>query len=268
MGSMWIGKFFGVLIGLNMAGPFGAIAGLVIGHLLDDALSKQAPADWFGSVAKRKHTSGIFFQATFLVMGRLAKADGRVSQQEIDLAAEIMRRMGLNTDQKREAITLFGQGKENNFDVKPVVMQLREAAHFNRSLIFMFLEIQLAAALADGEISTNERALLLEVCEILDISSELFEQLLGRIHAERDFTQDQHQAGVHPQRALQDAYAVIGVSADVSDAVLKKAYRKLMSQHHPDKLVAKGLPPEMMTLAKEKTQEIQAAYELIKKSRA
>ena len=67
--------------------------------------------------------------------------------------------------------------------------------------------------------------------------------------------------------SLKDAYRLLGVSDGASDAELKKAYRRLMSQHHPDKLVAKGLPEQMVKDATEKTQQIKAAYELIRKSR-
>ena len=74
--------------------------------------------------------------------------------------------------------------------------------------------------------------------------------------------------GDNLRQQLANAYAVLGVKADTPDDELKKTYRKLMSQHHPDKLLAKGLPEEMMKLAKEKTQEIQTAYDLIKKSRS
>ncbi|MGJ8687769.1 MAG: DnaJ domain-containing protein, partial [Spongiibacteraceae bacterium] len=70
-----------------------------------------------------------------------------------------------------------------------------------------------------------------------------------------------------PAQALQDAYKAIGVEETASDAELKKAYRRLMSEHHPDKLIAKGVPEDMIKMATEKSQEIQAAYEMIKKSR-
>jgi len=87
-------------------------------------------------------------------------------------------------------------------------------------------------------------------------------QLLARMQAQQSFDGAQSS-----QVSIEEAYKVLGVSSDVDDAQLKKAYRRLMSQHHPDKLVAKGLPPEMMQLAKEKTQEIQAAYDRVKTAR-
>jgi len=77
----------------------------------------------------------------------------------------------------------------------------------------------------------------------------------------------QGQSGKSAQSQLDNAYKVLGVSTQASEKDVKNAYRKLMSQHHPDKLVAKGLPPEMMEVAKQKTQDIQGAYELITKNK-
>ncbi|MDD2843100.1 MAG: DnaJ domain-containing protein, partial [Tolumonas sp.] len=122
------------------------------------------------------------------------------------------------------------------------------------------------------------RQRLLEVAELLGFSRWELEQLLAMAEAGFNFShQGQQQqryssSGAGHQQMpgrdrLRDAYAILGVSADVSDADAKKAYRKQMSQHHPDKLVAKGLPPEMMNMAKEKAQEIQQAWELIKEAR-
>ncbi|MGB0734058.1 MAG: DnaJ domain-containing protein, partial [Pontibacterium sp.] len=102
-------------------------------------------------------------------------------------------------------------------------------------------------------------------CRLLALTEQEIAVLISRAKAQRSF----HDEGgfVSPQAKLDDAYKVIGVEPEATDAEVKRAYRKLMSQHHPDKLVAKGLPEEMMQVAKEKSQEIQAAYELIKQSR-
>ena len=67
--------------------------------------------------------------------------------------------------------------------------------------------------------------------------------------------------------SLEDAYAVLGVTANDDEKAIKRAYRKRMSEHHPDKLASKGLPEQAMEIAKNKAQDIQAAYELIKERR-
>ncbi|SIP71988.1 DnaJ-like protein djlA (fragment) [Xenorhabdus innexi] len=136
----------------------------------------------------------------------------------------------------------------------------------------MFLEIQLQAAFADGELHPNERKVLFVIAEELGISRIQFEQFLAMMEGGRHFggqyQQNGHYQGAARQRAtLEDACKVLGVSQSDDATTIKRAYRKLMSEHHPDKLVAKGLPPEMMELAKQKAQSIQAAYDLIKKEK-
>ena len=132
----------------------------------------------------------------------------------------------------------------------------------------MFVEIQLQVAFADGQVSQAELMVIQEVCSLLQINYHDLQQILQRCRAEQAFNQQSyygHQQGfVNEAQLLKEAYGVLGVEDSVDDAELKRAYRKLMSQHHPDKLIAKGLPEEMMQLAKEKTQEIQAAYDRIR----
>jgi DnaJ like chaperone protein len=129
----------------------------------------------------------------------------------------------------------------------------------------MFIEMLISVAMADGVMHKDERRVLYHVGEHLGFSRIQFDQLIAMVQAQ------QHYAGAgaatKPKTTLKDAYAVLAVSKAASDAEVKKAYRRLMNQHHPDKLVAKGLPEEMMELAKEKTQDIRAAYEQIKEAR-
>jgi DnaJ like chaperone protein len=174
-----------------------------------------------------------------------------------------MNSMDLDADMRRAAINLFQQGKAKNFPLKQVVEQFRRECHRRQHLVRLFVEIQLQAAFADGQLHPNERLVILEICDILGIPSDEFDVLAGAADAERQYGGYAGRRGMR----LEDAYAILEIEPGSTDQEVKRAYRRMMSRHHPDKLVAKGLPEEMMKLATEKTQEIQAAYELIRKSR-
>ena len=200
-----------------------------------------------------------FFTATFSVMGHIAKADGQVTHDEIAATETVMSRMQLDPAQRKAAIRLFHQGKAHDFPLDEVLAQFLQECHRRRNLLQMFLEIQIATAMADGRLHAAERNLLFRIGIQLGFDHAVIEQLL-------------HLAGHTVSAAaggvsLREAYIMLGIDSKASDVEVKKAYRRLMNQHHPDKLIAKGLPEEMIKLATEKTREIKDAYDLIKASR-
>lgn len=263
MMKFWFGKIFGGFIGLIYGGPFGLILGMLVGNTFDQLQARNSEAK-----GARGSSQNVFFRVTFMVMGQLAKSDGRVSEQEIDQARFIMDQMGLNESQRKEAIKFFTEGKSPHLDIDRELNQLLRAVGSKHSLIQMFVEIQLSMAYADGELSLQEKQILDKVCRTLGISALQFQYIHSRIRASQEQFRGQFKQNFQSSAdELKLAYAVLGVEKTATDDELKKAYRKLMSQHHPDKLVAKGLPEEMMLLAKEKTQEIQTAYDKIRKAR-
>jgi len=159
---------------------------------------------------------------------------------------------------------LFNEGKSAGFPIDEVMQQFRRETHRRTTLIQMFLEIQLQAAYADGVMHPAERQALRGICQHLGIPVAQLDRLEEMLRA--GFGRTGYDAAA-TETSLQDAYHLLGVDESVSEAVLKKTYRRLMSQHHPDKLVSKGLPEQMIKDATEKTQQIKSAYELIKKSR-
>ncbi len=265
----WLGKFFGGAFGFLLGGPLGAILGASIGHQFDEGIAgiDGIERETFGH-GEQHRVQMAFFTATFAVMGHIAKADGKVSQAEINLAKRVMDEMALPPEMRDTAKKLFQQGKNKDFSLDEVLLQFRHECHRRVHLIRMFLEIQLQAALADGTLDREEEQILVHICQMLGVSRFEFERLKIQIQAQQRFYgQGRQQQSRTRTSSLQDAYAILGINASASDAEVKKAYRRLMNQNHPDKLVAKGLPEEMMTLAKEKTQKISKAYELIQKSR-
>lgn len=266
--TTWWGKIIGAICGALLMGPIGFILGLFIGHFFDKNFS--AAYSRFGfNPQQHAQSQQVFFRTSFLVMGHIAKADGHVSEAEIQAARTIMQRMGLNEAQKQQAIAYFQQGKQADFDLNVALTELVQACHQNKVLLRMFLEIQLQAALADGGLTPSKQRVLQTICQHLGfapVNFNFFEDLFNfqRNHQQYQYS-NQHSYRQPPRNKLrlEDAYELLGVTANASDAEIKRAYRRQMSQHHPDKLVAKGLPEEMIKLATEKTQNIKAAYEQI-----
>ena len=258
----WWGKLVGGALGFAIGGPLGAILGAALGHNVDQNIAGNRRQRLPGGDQERVQAA--FFTATFSVMGHLAKADGRVTRDEIALAEQVMAQMQLTEDQRKAAIRLFNEGKADSFPLDDVLEQFRVECHRRISLVQMFLEIMISTALADGRLDSREERMLYHVGDRLGFPRPWFERLLAMVRGQQHFAGDQ----AAPSRdLLKDAYAVLGIPAKATDAEVKKAYRRMMNQHHPDKLVAKGLPEEMMKIATEKTQEIKKAYELIKQNR-
>jgi DnaJ like chaperone protein len=268
----WWGKVVGGALGFVVGGPLGALLGAVLGHNLDRGMASLGGGEDL-EPGERERVQTAFFTAAFTVMGHMAKADGRVSQREIAVAEALMAQMDLSPDKRRAAIGLFNQGKAPGFRLNEVLDQFRRECHRRRTLIQMFLEIQIQAAYADGPPSENERGLLLHICDRLGIPEFLFRRLEQLVRLQHQFAEEDAGGGgrhAAPARGptLAEAYAVLGVDEKATDAEVKRAYRRLLSQHHPDKLVSKGLPEEMMKLATQKTHEIRQAYELVSRARA
>ncbi|WP_435947173.1 co-chaperone DjlA [Dryocola sp. BD586] len=260
------GKVLGVAIALIMGGGFwGVVLGLLIGHTIDKVRSRRSA--WFSNQQQRQ---SLFFSTTFEVMGHLTKSKGRVTEADIQIASLLMDQMQLHGNARSAAQHAFRTGKENGYPLREKMRQLRSVCFGRFDLIRMFLEIQIQAAFADGSLHPNERQVLYVIAEELGISRLQFDQFLRMMEGGQQFGggYSQRQEGGFQQQqrgpTLEDACNVLGVKSGDDPAVIKRAYRKLMSEHHPDKLVAKGLPPEMMQMAKQKAQEIQKAYDLIK----
>ncbi|MCB1830805.1 MAG: co-chaperone DjlA [Chromatiaceae bacterium] len=262
----WWGKLAGGAFGFILGGPLGALLGAVLGHNLDRGLA-GLEAEWL-QPGEQERVQTAFFTATFSIMGHLAKVDGSVSREEIDLAELVMERMDLDKAMRETAIRLFKQGKSEDFPLDEVVEQFRSECHGRSTLIQMFIEIQLQAAYADGKFNAAEERLLLHICRQMGIPETLFRRLEQMVQAERHFAGGDGEArNEYAAPSLDDAYAILNIPRNASNDEVKRAYRRQTSQHHPDKLVAKGLPEEMMKIAAEKTHEIRQAYEQIKAAR-
>ncbi|GGI86127.1 co-chaperone DjlA [Legionella impletisoli] len=271
----WWGKIIGAIMGYLMAGPAGALFGILVGNLFDRGLAQHfAHPYWHYHSEKREQIQKKFFEATFEVMGHMAKIDGRVSEQEIKLASSLMQEMKLNSKQKRQARELFRKGKSAEFDLKKELSELRITLQENPELLKLFVEIQYRAAQTDS-LSANKLEAMNTILRYLGFAPlheqyrfyEDFDYKPYTNHS-REYTHSNHSSSKsyrqhQPRNSLTHAFAILEVSPNANKQEVKKAYRRLMSKNHPDKLIAQGLPEEMIRLANDKTQKISKAYEQI-----
>lgn len=260
---MIYGKLIGGLIGLLAGGVFGLIIGVFIGHTFDRGLSHTLG---FGSPENIERIKTSFFETTFLLSGYLAKADGRVSEQEVAHTEQIFNQMGLSAEQRERAIELFRRGSANEFQLEPVVSAYLQTCGPQRQLQQTLLLFLISLALADQKIEPSEHDALVRIATLMGLGVAQLEQLLRMAQAQDHF-HGQGGYAAQPGTSLEDAYTALGLDSNANDKELKRAYRKRMSENHPDKLIAKGVPEDMVKLATERSQEIQAAYEMIRKQR-
>lgn len=206
-------------------------------------------------------------------MGHLTKSKGRVTEADIHIASQLMDRMNLHGASRTAAQNAFRVGKSDNYPLREKMRQFRSVCFGRFDLIRMFLEIRFRRRLLMVHCTRMNRRCCMSLLKNWDLRAQ-FDQFLRMMQGGAQFGggYQQQSGGGNWQQAqrgptLEDACNVLGVKPTDDATTIKRAYRKLMSEHHPDKLVAKGLPPEMMEMAKQKAQEIQQAYELIKQQK-
>jgi DnaJ like chaperone protein len=271
-----IGKVVGAIIGFMLfRSPWGAIIGLILGHFYDQSVSSVARASGGAGVLEIGER---FFRATFEVMGHVAKSDGRVSEAEIAAARKVMAELRLTGVQIHAAIAHFTRGKNPEFDLESTMREFADACVDRPELMRVFLELQVRASLEGVDMQGPARLAIQKVAEMLDVSRLELAHMEAVLRIRRE--QFRAGAGAGPRNGgssgqapprsgmqLQAAYQILEVDPKATDEQVAKAYRRQLSKHHPDKLKANGLPESMLEHAKQRTQQIIEAYELIKNSR-
>lgn len=266
--TSWWGKILGAFFGYMTAGPAGAFLGILIGNAFDKGLTAHfSRPHWHYHAEKRKAVQQVFFDATFSVMGFIAKADGRVTPHEIHLAQTLMQEMQLNAAQIKSAQRCFNTGKASTFDLNQAIIHLRSVLHDNLPLLKLFIDIQYRAAQVDG-LSAEKKAVLNTILQSMGFAPlnrqyRFYDDFTSYAGYQKSSSSNQRRSGPTQDELLTRAYALLNVSPKSTQAEVKRAYRRMMSAHHPDKLTAKGLPEAMLKMATEKTQAISKAYQQI-----
>ncbi len=263
----YTGKVVGGLIGMFL-GPLGALAGVLLGHQVDEHLDREdaqlpGPED-LAAISER------FFRATFRVMGYLAKADGRVSEQEISAARAVMAELRLDAPRVQQAIECFTAGKQSGFDLDVELGDLGRACAGRPDLVRVFIEIQVRAALSGNNLDGPVRPLVNRIAGRVGVSPFEVAHIEAVLRI-RGGSFRYAPAGAEPRiseaQKIEQAYKVLEAAPGDSDQDIVKSYRRQLSRHHPDKLKANGLPESMIEHAKQRTQQIIEAYELIRERR-
>lgn len=269
------GKLLGLLIGSISPVPqgiIGSLVGLIIGHAYDLFKEKQINNTVYNDRVKEI----IYFHTTFQVMGHLTKAKGYVSESDIQVVSAFMDQIRLDDATRERAQQAFRDGKASDYPLKKKLAELKTICFGSFDKLSMFIEAQVQVAFADGSLHPAEKKMLYTIAEGLGVPTSALEQILA-MYANPGHTQ-QHKSDYdyfyryqsalqRDEITLEQAYTILNVKVGDSAISIKRAYRKLMNENHPDKLAGQNLSPEVIELANQKSQEIQAAYNLVKQAR-
>ena len=202
-------------------------------------------------------THRLFVMSMFLVMGKLAKMDGRVTANEIKYASSVMQLLGLSNYERQTAIAYFEQGKKRHSEPAEFVEQLADLIGKGTSLARLFLQIQCRLALVKGSLRLKEKVLLRDFAEILGFQKSQLTSICHELAGEPENKAD------NSCRLQKKAYLILQLAPEVEDSEIKKAYLRMMSKYHPDKLVSENLTEESLKELHNKAMEIRGAYEAL-----
>ncbi|SHM67801.1 DnaJ domain-containing protein [Phytopseudomonas punonensis] len=247
----WPLTLIGALAGFALA----SIPGLLLGGLLGQVLDRRLGLRGWSALGERlRGTSGVQDEMLlFLMLGRLAKSDGVVQQAHIRQARAEMQRLTMSEAGRAAAIEAFARGKTGQDNLRgPLLRRRSEAQELLRACWRM--------AWADGKVGQAEREQILLWGKWLGISAEAQEALSAAYSPRRG-------PPVTAADSYQQAMRLLGVTADSDAQQVKKAYRRLLSRHHPDKMAGSGAAPDKVREATEATRELHNAYALIRQRR-
>lgn len=242
--SIW-GKIIGGTTGFALGGPLGALFGVLAGHAVD-RMSVQGE---FRETPEGPEVKQVAFTIAVVALGaKMAKADGVVTRDEVDAFKEVFK---IPPEEAKNVARFFDQAKKDSIGFEPYARQIAGMFRHQPAVLEELLDCLFHIARADGVYHPGEKKFLGSVADIFGFEEATFRRIEAR--------------NMGPDKA--DPYTVLGVTREQSDAQIKSAYRTLIKEHHPDKLVAQGMPAEVVELANEKLATINDAYDKIEKER-
>ena len=250
----WLGKMVGGTIGFALGGPIGAVAGAVFGHTFDKkeaAYLADPGIKMHQRLSTDEETQLTFFVAAFSMLAKIAKADGRVSQQEIaSIESFMINDLHLDQESRNTAINIFRHALNSSESFDAFALQFYRVFSPQPRVIELMMDVLLRVSAADGSISPSEEKLLQSAAGIFNFSDADYARLKSKY-----------------VKSVNRYYAVLKCDDNCSNEEVKAQYRKLVSEYHPDKIASKGLPEEFIKFANDKFVEIQEAYDSIRKER-
>ncbi len=255
------GKIVGGTAGFAVGGPIGALIGAVAGHAFDRYREEERlrlgrpdvgePPLFYDDPTETRRIA--FATAVIVLAAKLAKADGRVTRDEI---RAFRRAFQVEDDEVGNIARIYDQAKISAEGFETYARQIAALLGHDRYLLEELLSGLFEVARADGEINPAEVGFLRRVATIFGFDQATFQEVHGRFAA-----------GLRQMSGADDAYAVLGLSRGASDDEIRKTYRRLVREHHPDRLVSKGLPEEFVARANATLANINVAYDQIAKQR-
>ena len=249
----FLGKTIGAGIGFMVGGPIGALLGGILGHNFDRG-QKDAPRIAYSSIYRGVHTNRqfLFYVALTSLVAKLAEADGKITADEMNTYKDFLTGNLRLSDEELNIITsLFNKARHANTTAEEYAQQIYLLHQHNPEILREILSLLFRIALADGDFSEAEEGYMSSIARVFRIGANEYNQIMALYVSAND-----------------KYYKILGVSPDASDTEIKRSYRKLVLDYHPDKLVSKGLPEDFMQFANQRLTEINAAYEYIKKERS
>jgi len=255
----WLSGLIGGGIGAMLGGPFGAIIGAAIGASMGGGTQVANRGGFGGQINQQQQRQMLFFTAAFSMVGKLAKADGRVCDDEIAAIRRISKEaMGLDSQTRQFAINILNQSKQSPQSFADYAREFGNLFAGQLDLCSFMMTFLFEVAMADGSLHPEEEKMLLQAKEAFRLPDSVFDSLYAR------FVRHQPAGSV----SLAKHYELLGVAETATVAEIKKAYRQKASEYHPDKIESKGLPPEFIKFANDKLAEINNAYDTVLKARA